>query len=508
MNTVYFNTADPTSVQGTPPFTNVQVLQGTNFQTTADSTIFLVVYPLYTATSTKFIVNLKSRAPAAWANLYDINLGTGDGTNAGGFGSFIRTDTSFVGADANFYTNSTMNLTSCSISNTAVSFHKNGSLYRSGTVLLPMPTSDAYQVFTLGAYLNIDTYDTTAKMGARAHFCEVIVYNGSLSTAQRQQVESYLAQKWGMRTSLPAGHIDITQPAGIPQGVPAKKTQMSYTSPFNTTVAFTYTGGNQTFTVPANITRIQVIMWGAGGSGGSSAGSFGGAGAFLQGTLVVTPGQALTIMVGQAGTPVTANFAGTAATYGGGGGTKAGDGYTLQTGSGGGMSAIRNGATYLAIAGGGGGSGIFGAGGAGSSRGNGANGTSPVSLATFGTGGTAAGAGGIAQNGDLGSGGLYQGTNGAAYQGGTGGAYGGGGGGGYGGGGGGSANGGSAGGGGGGSSFSSNLTNVTAIDSTNGILAPNSTSPFYDAGVAVGGTAQGGSAAAQRGGNGRVVIRY
>ena len=344
--------------------------------------------------------------------------------------------------------------------------------------------------------------------GVTGFLHEFVVFNRVLSTTERQQLESYLVQKWGLRTSLPAGHRDTTQPAGIPQGVPTKKTQMSYTSPFNTTVAFTYTGGNQTFTVPANITRIQVIMWGAGGSGGSSAGSFGGAGAFLQGTLVVTPGQALTIMVGQAGTPVTANFAGTPATYGGGGGTKAGDGYTLQTGSGGGMSAIRNGATYLAIAGGGGGSGIFGAGGAGSSRGNGANGTSPVSLATFGTGGTAAGAGGIAQNGDGGSGGLYQGTNGAAYQGGTGSAYGGGGGGGYGGGGGGSANGASAGGGGGGSSFSSNLTNVTAIDSTNGILAPNSTSPFYDVGVAVGGTAQGGSAAAQRGGNGRVVIRY
>jgi len=35
---------------------------------------------------------------------------------------------------------------------------------------------------------------------------EMILYNSLLSTAQRQQVESYLAQKWGLQTSLPQGH--------------------------------------------------------------------------------------------------------------------------------------------------------------------------------------------------------------------------------------------------------------------------------------------------------------
>ena len=34
----------------------------------------------------------------------------------------------------------------------------------------------------------------------------MILYNSLLSTAQRQQVESYLAQKWGLQTSLPQGH--------------------------------------------------------------------------------------------------------------------------------------------------------------------------------------------------------------------------------------------------------------------------------------------------------------
>ena len=43
---------------------------------------------------------------------------------------------------------------------------------------------------------------------------EILFYNSALSTTQRQQVESYLAQKWGLTSSLPAGHLHLTQPAG------------------------------------------------------------------------------------------------------------------------------------------------------------------------------------------------------------------------------------------------------------------------------------------------------
>ena len=39
---------------------------------------------------------------------------------------------------------------------------------------------------------------------------EMILYNSLLSTPQRQQVEAYLAQKWGLRQQLPPGHPGIT----------------------------------------------------------------------------------------------------------------------------------------------------------------------------------------------------------------------------------------------------------------------------------------------------------
>ena len=35
---------------------------------------------------------------------------------------------------------------------------------------------------------------------------EVILYNTALNTTQRQQIEGYLAWKWGLQSTLPAGH--------------------------------------------------------------------------------------------------------------------------------------------------------------------------------------------------------------------------------------------------------------------------------------------------------------
>ena len=45
---------------------------------------------------------------------------------------------------------------------------------------------------------------------------EVICCNTALSTTQRQEVESYLAQKWGLTSSLPVGHPSFTFPVGAP----------------------------------------------------------------------------------------------------------------------------------------------------------------------------------------------------------------------------------------------------------------------------------------------------
>ena len=65
-----------------------------------------------------------------------------------------------------------------------------------------------------------------------------------------------------------------------------------------TTLTYLYTGGEQTFTVPAGITTLHVVA--IGGAGGASAVS-GGAAAQVTADLSVTPGQVLYIEVGGKG---------------------------------------------------------------------------------------------------------------------------------------------------------------------------------------------------------------
>lgn len=50
------------------------------------------------------------------------------------------------------------------------------------------------------------------------HLCEIIMYQGTLSTDDRQSVEGYLAWKWGLQSNLPATHPYKTVNPGIAYG--------------------------------------------------------------------------------------------------------------------------------------------------------------------------------------------------------------------------------------------------------------------------------------------------
>jgi len=105
---------------------------------------------------------------------------------------------------------------------------------------------------------------------------------------------------------------------------------------------FLYTGVDQTFVVPPTVKMITVTLNGAGGqtAGSGTTPGEGGAGGLVAGTLGVSPGEALTIVVGgRLG-------------YGGGGAAGA-----AGAGSGGGRSAILRKGLELVTAGGGGGGG-------------------------------------------------------------------------------------------------------------------------------------------------------
>ena len=326
------------------------------------------------------------------------------------------------------------------------------------------------------------------------YICEVIAYNSVLSTTQRQQVEGYLANKWGIKTALPGAHPyyitppTITLPLTVTQPYPPASAQI-----------FSYTGSNQTYVVPSGAISLTVYIWGAGGGGGfgpGGGGSGGGAGAYVEGNLTVTPGSSLTIIVGQGG---SYNGAGT---FGAGGASASSQGYVGGTASGGGRSAIQLSGTELVNAGGGGG---------GANAGNGGYANfSPTINSGAGYSGTGlnSGSGGTqTAGGTKGTNAFAVATDGSSLQGGIGG---GGGGGGFfgGGGGGGNDSGSEKAAGGGGSSYTTNsaFTLVVGYNSPNaGNSAPASSSTYYRTLVATGG-GSGTSGQYGPGGNGLLVI--
>ena len=156
------------------------------------------------------------------------------------------------------------------------------------------------------------------------------------------------------------GTVQIPNLAGTGfRQVYASSTGVLQTVPsISTAVQFAYTGVDQTFTVPAGVFFIQVDLFGAAGGNGSwggwQYGWSGGPGGYTHGTIAVTPGQVLTVIVGQGG----AGGATSNAVFSYGGGGRNCNGADCQyAAKGGGRSAIRSGATELLTAGGGGGGG-------------------------------------------------------------------------------------------------------------------------------------------------------
>ena len=82
---------------------------------------------------------------------------------------------------------------------TSASLNVNGGSSISGTFVSPGSSAAYFYVGTEQADVpNVNTWP--------GYVSEVIVYNSALGTTDRQQVEGYLAQKWGLKSSLPVSH--------------------------------------------------------------------------------------------------------------------------------------------------------------------------------------------------------------------------------------------------------------------------------------------------------------
>jgi hypothetical protein len=250
----------------------------------------------------------------------------------------------------------------------------------------------------------------------------------------------------------------------------------------STTKTFSFTGGEEIFTVPSGVTSLNVLAVGGRGSNGAPGPSpgAGGFGASTTAELAVLPGQILFIEVGGNGGLLTGGF-------NGGGAAGSGGVEITQAGGGGGATDIRTIsraaagntlASRLIIAGGGGGGGGTGQSSAAGGKGGQAAKAGLSGNGSHGDNGGGGGGGGTGgQGGTQTSGGLSFSGPGTLGQGGDGssgsfsGGGGGGGGGKYGGGGGqtGLSGGGGGGGGGGSTSFAATATNTSFDTDSSGV---------------------------------------
>lgn len=125
------------------------------------------------------------------------------------------------------------------------------------------------------------------------------------------------------------------------------------------TTVFPYTGAPASYTVPAGVTSVLVNVQGAPGGLNSDNITYDnrpGYGGCVSATIVVTPGQVLTVRVGGRGGNGTTTTAGVGG-YNGGGNSSHALG-TYAGGAGGGASDIYFGGTALVVGGGGGGAGM------------------------------------------------------------------------------------------------------------------------------------------------------
>lgn len=230
-------------------------------------------------------------------------------------------------------------------------------LRRNGTQLIQASrtysfNNSATSIFQIG-YRHTDTiYGTNANF--RGYIGEIVVFNNQIGTTDRQNVESYLAQKWGLVSSLPAGHLNATFPAGSPTVLQAFVPSIR---PAVSSIPFIGGGSASSsgvFSIRTFLTTGQLILSkrisatilvvGGGGGGGSAGVQTGGGGAggavFVSSPVTITAG-IYTVTVGTGGGINTNGTNSTFISYtgvGGGGGGNWVNGAGKTGGCGGGGS--------------------------------------------------------------------------------------------------------------------------------------------------------------------------
>jgi len=398
---------------------------GVNFGTTG---YYTTSYPANPTNESCFIVFNKS------SNNQMMMIGT----NTGGREVAMQNGTTFGMVNSGVGWGTTMSAGSATgVSHLGEAFVSGGTstyVNFNGAVTLTGPT--AVTAFTSGVLTNLGR-EGSASFQYLGYIQEILFYNSVLTLSQRQQVEGYLAWKWGIQTNLPVAHpyystsalastvsttMTYSSPGSVVKSLSTVANLPVFTNYNSVTTngsykiyAYTTVGSYSnaiTMTGVSNLT-IQIFAVGGGGSGGCDQAGGGGAGGVLQSSITVSGSDTVSLTVGGGGVALsspnysvsganttvsfTTNSGNNMTCYGGGGGASyvyganlngsgtavancgsggGGSGYNLYAAGAGTAGQGYAGGTYgvQGVNGGGGGAGAVGVAGSGTTSGNGGDG--------------------------------------------------------------------------------------------------------------------------------------
>ncbi len=126
----------------------------------------------------------------------------------------LNTDTyGASGLNDSFNTTNNYAILSCTFTNSNAAW-TNGTPFTSGSVALSLNTGTGWASIGVGRVTSTLTYYLTGQIA------EIIIYNRPATTLQRQQLEGYLAWKWGIQSSLAGNHPYLTIPTYASQPFP------------------------------------------------------------------------------------------------------------------------------------------------------------------------------------------------------------------------------------------------------------------------------------------------
>jgi hypothetical protein len=224
------------------------------FSSSSSGGSFFFIFQTTNNEGQKFLLTYQNQVSGTYCQTEsEIGIDTGNTTGSGNFG--IHRGCSYASiAPANTIANSTFYMMGLLLLTTGNS-PDNVNIYQNGNSLTV--SNDNIGYYSAGSYPSANN-SRSLVLGARSlvgasgpdgfitgDIAEVIWFSGPLSTTQRQQIEGYLAWKWGLQANLPSTH-------------PYKQAPTYTLSPFPLVPAVTRSTG-KAFT-PTKISGCQVWL--------------------------------------------------------------------------------------------------------------------------------------------------------------------------------------------------------------------------------------------------------